>query len=93
MTLRVTRPAQADIDNASDYLFNESPRGARLVIGRIASAITQLDRAPYLGRPGRVDGTREWVVSRTGYIVIYEVTEIGVTILRVMHGRQQWPPV
>ena len=93
MTLRLTRPAQADIDNAFDYLDKESPRGARLVIGRIGSAFAKLDRAPYMGRPGRIDGTRELVVPRTSYIAIYEVTEIGVTVLRVMHGRQQWPPI
>jgi toxin ParE1/3/4 len=93
LTLRITRPAQADIDNAFDYLSKESPRGADLIIGRIASAIATLDRAPYTGRPGRTTGTRELVIPRTSYIAIYEVTEIGVTILRVMHGRQQWPSI
>jgi toxin ParE1/3/4 len=93
LTLRLTRPAQADIDNAFDYLHSENPRSAQLLVSRIASAITKLDRAPYMGRPGRAAGTRELVVPRTSYIAIYEVTEIGVTVLRVMHGRQQWPPI
>ncbi|MFW8646069.1 type II toxin-antitoxin system RelE/ParE family toxin [Rhizobium beringeri] len=49
---------------------------------------------PEIGRPGRIDGTRELVISRTSFIVIYRVREKiqQVEILRLVHGAQKWPP-
>jgi len=46
---------------------------------------------PELGRLGRVRGTRELVVTGTRYLLIYRVKGDEIQILRVLHGRQQWP--
>jgi len=47
-----------------------------------------------MGRLGRVAGTRELVLSRTPYIVIYEFRgpDEEIYILRLLHGAQRWPP-
>ncbi len=47
---------------------------------------------PALGRPGRVIGTRELIIHRN-YILIYDVADDDVRILRVLHARRQWPPI
>jgi plasmid stabilization system protein ParE len=44
-----------------------------------------------MGRPGRIEGTRELVISRTPYIAAYRIVGNTVRILRVLHGAQQWP--
>ncbi len=44
-----------------------------------------------MGRPGRVPGTREWVVHRN-YMLIYDQTDTEVRILRLLHAARQWPP-
>jgi len=44
-----------------------------------------------LYRAGRVSGTREMVV-RSNYVVIYTEDAYAVTVLRVLHAAQQWPP-
>ncbi|MEO8727435.1 MAG: type II toxin-antitoxin system mRNA interferase toxin, RelE/StbE family [Acidobacteriaceae bacterium] len=44
-----------------------------------------------MGRPGRIDGTRELIIQRTPYIAVYHVDSEVVRILRVLHGAQQWP--
>jgi toxin ParE1/3/4 len=49
-----------------------------------------LTDTPEIGRPGRVEGTREPIVPRTPYIVDSVEGEM-VTILRVLHGAQEWP--
>jgi toxin ParE1/3/4 len=46
---------------------------------------------PHMGRPGRVPGTRELVVTRTPYIVPYRVRGDTLEILRVYHGARRWP--
>ena len=35
-------------------------------------------------------GTREWVVVRTPYVIVYQVTGGVLEILHVWHGRQDW---
>jgi toxin ParE1/3/4 len=44
-----------------------------------------------MGRPGRIDGTRELVINSTPYIAAYRIEGETVRILRVLHGAQQWP--
>lgn len=40
------------------------------------------------GRVGRVEGTREWVLTGTPYIVAYRVVAGIVEVLRILHGAQ-----
>lgn len=48
---------------------------------------------PLMGRTGRLAGTWELVMARVPYVVIYVVKGDDVTIQRVLHQRQQWPPL
>jgi toxin ParE1/3/4 len=48
--------------------------------------------AMQIGRPGRVVGTYEKVVTGLPYIVAYAVEPAEVIILRVIHGARDWPP-
>ncbi|PYE88513.1 toxin ParE1/3/4 [Phyllobacterium leguminum] len=57
----------------------------------IEHQVEQLRIFPYSGREGRAKGSREMVVSRTPFIVVYTV-EDTITLVRVLHGAQQWPP-
>ncbi len=40
------------------------------------------------GRAGRVEGTREWVLTGTPYIAVYRVAGGVIEVLRVLHGAQ-----
>ncbi len=44
-----------------------------------------------MGRPGRVLGTRELIVSSAPYIVPYRVKNNFIEILRVLHVAMEWP--
>jgi plasmid stabilization system protein ParE len=57
----------------------------------VLEAVAQLAEQPGLGRPGRVPGTRELIVSRTRYIVPYRVRGDTVEILRVFHTSRRLP--
>lgn len=69
----------------------DSPRAAILVDERIARQIVVLIDHPEFGRPGRVDDTRELVISKTPYVVAYRIIGDAIRILRVLHGKQLWP--
>ena len=52
-----------------------------------------LSEYPKIGRRGRAAGTRELVIARTPFIVVYRVRQKPerVEIIRVLHGAQKWP--
>jgi len=83
--------ALEDRDGIFDYIEEDSPRAAVDVDDRIRTQVRQLLQFPETGRLGRIEGTRELVISRTPYIAAYRITGDTVRILRVLHGAQQWP--
>ena len=74
-----------------DYIARDNTTADLKQGNRIAEQIEALKQHPELGRLGRVRGTRELVISRTPFIVVYRVKATRVEILRVLHGAQQWP--
>jgi len=90
--LVIWRPeAMADLEAARDYIAQDNPTAAEGLFDRIMTAVDTLQDMPAIGRPGRVPGTRELVVSRTPYIVAYFITGNHVEIAAVVHGARQWP--
>lgn len=57
----------------------------------IEAKTAKLPEHPKLYRLGRVPSTREMTV-RSNYVLIYTEDVYAVTILRVLHAAQQWPP-
>ena len=91
MRLEWSAFAIGDRDGIFDYIEEDSPHAAVVVDDRIRMQVKQLLQFPETGRPGRVEGTRELVISQTPYIAAYRVTGDTVRILRVLHGAQLWP--
>jgi toxin ParE1/3/4 len=85
------RSAIVDLEEARAYIANDDPRAARRVASAIVGAVDRLAAHPAAGRPGRVPGTRELIVSRTPYVIPYRVREGVIEILRVFHARRRWP--
>ena len=73
------------------YIEKDSEQSAMLVAQRILRAVDVLQTQPEMGRPGRVLGTRELVVSDTPYIIPYRVRRSRIELIAVFHGRQKWP--
>ena len=80
-----------DRDAQLDYIAQDTPTAAVSQGDRIAEQIEILQQHPQMGRPGRKQGTRELVISRTPFIVVYRVKAKRIELLRVLHGAQQWP--
>jgi toxin ParE1/3/4 len=91
MRLEWSAYALADRIAIFDYIEADGPQAAIAVDERIREQVETLARFPQSGRLGRVEGTRELVISRTPYIVAYRIATDTVRILRVLHGAQRWP--
>jgi len=88
----IWRPiALDDLEQARRYIAEHNPRAAERLWNRILRSIERLAALPGLGRPGRVEGTRELVVPRTPYIVAYTVIGEEVMILSIIHSSRRWP--
>ncbi|BBO80862.1 hypothetical protein DSCO28_14280 [Desulfosarcina ovata subsp. sediminis] len=61
------------------------------MVARLWSSFNKLASHPEAGRPGRVFGARELVVSQTPFIVPYRISNSEIQILRVLHGARKWP--
>jgi toxin ParE1/3/4 len=86
-TSRARRARTAGID----YIAQDNPQAALSQLGEIERQIKHLPDHPALGRPGRLAGTRELVISRTPFIVVYRIEGDAVRILHFLHGARQWP--
>jgi len=80
--------------NIVEGLEEVNPAAARRIDAAILSRVAQLQGMARIGRPGRVEGTRELVVSRTPYVAIYDYAQDKdrAEILRVIHQARRWPP-
>ncbi|MBA4224492.1 type II toxin-antitoxin system RelE/ParE family toxin [Bosea sp. (in: a-proteobacteria)] len=91
MKLLWTRRALVEIDEIFAYVAADSPIAAERLALLIEAKALLLINQPNMGRPGRVDGTREFVVTGTPYILPYRVRDGRVEILAVLHASRQWP--
>ena len=82
--------ARADLLEIVGFIADDNPDAAQALMDEILAKAPQLPAHPRLYKPGRVSGTRELVI-RPNYVVIYRESKTGVTILRVLHARRQWP--
>lgn len=91
MRVRWLRKALRNLDDEATYIAADDAAAARRVVKRVLDAVAQLAQQPALGRPGRVPGTRELIVTGTRYIVPYRVRGEWLEILRVFHTSRRLP--
>lgn len=82
--------ARTDLLGIVDYISDDNPDAAQRVKDDIETKAEKLPEFPKMGRPGRVEGTRELIVW-SNYIVVYQEDALTVRILRVLHAAQQLP--
>ncbi len=90
LTIRYTRQAPADLEDALGYIARERPAAARVPPERVRAAINSLASFPNMGRPGRVPGTREFAVAP--FVAAYRTSGPDVDVLAILHGARAWPP-
>ncbi|RML27118.1 hypothetical protein ALP82_200118 [Pseudomonas savastanoi pv. fraxini] len=78
------------LEEIAGYLAERNPYAAEQMQATLEAMVEALPLHPYIHRPGRVPGTREAVVH-PNYLVVYRVGTERISILDVLHARQEYP--
>jgi len=79
-----------DLDTIVAFIAENNVSAAYRTHEGVQTSAEFLSQQPYIGKPGRIDGTREWVISAS-YLLVYRVTADTVEIASVVHTRQEYP--
>jgi toxin ParE1/3/4 len=91
MKVQITLQATGHLNAVYEYLRAIDPKVAvaqMKLIFRAIDRLKQFFRASYVGR---MEETRELMVPRTPFLVVYSLGGDRVNILAILHGSQQWP--
>ncbi len=93
MQIKWLRKALKNLDDEAEYIAQDDPQAARVVVQRIVQTVSLLSDNPSLGRPGRLPGTHELIIPKTRYIVPYRVRPRlqRIEVLRVFHASRKPP--
>ncbi|TWB18972.1 addiction module RelE/StbE family toxin [Nitrospirillum amazonense] len=85
--IRWSIDALGDVDRHVAYIATFNLVAAERILRALLTTANSLLTFPNRGRPGSVPGTRELLVFPP-YVIIYEIMDDEVVILRVWHGAQ-----
>ena len=91
MRIRWLRAAKKNLDDAASYIAQDDPETAQKMYANIRKSVEMLIHHPDMGRPGRIFGTRELVITNYPFIVPYRIKKNEIQIIRVFHTSQQLP--
>jgi plasmid stabilization system protein ParE len=86
VTLTWADRAIQNLYDLHSYIVADNPAAADATVNRITSSVAALRGFPGIGRPGRVEGTRELVISDTPYIAAYAILPSTIWVLAVLHS-------
>ncbi|MFC5343504.1 type II toxin-antitoxin system RelE/ParE family toxin [Brevundimonas staleyi] len=81
--------ATQEFEDLIAYLKQRNPDAAARSASEIQSISRLLARRPFLGRPGSVEGEREFSVSDWHKVFVYRVTPDGIDISSLRDPRMQ----
>lgn len=91
MKIRWLRQGLGELHYAVAYVREDNPDAARRLYETVRKQLSILVDFPQFGRAGRIEGTRELVVTGWPYIVTYRIKGQEVIILAVRHTAREWP--
>jgi addiction module RelE/StbE family toxin len=91
VTIVLSRNAQDDIAAIYSYYSERDYTHAERAVRAILAACYGLEAFPLIGKQGKLPGTRERLVMRYPYRIVYRIDGDTISIARVLHQRQNWP--
>lgn len=73
MRVRLTPSAEYDLEEVESHIAEHNPTAAIATVLHILSSLQHLGDHNEIGRPGRVQDAREWVIADTPFIAAYRI--------------------
>ena len=73
-----------------DFITKDNPVAALNLAELLFETAEKIGQMPYMGRNGRVAGTREKIVH-PNYLLVYQVLSDEIRIQAVVHTRKNYP--
>jgi addiction module RelE/StbE family toxin len=83
--------SRRNIEFIRDFITPENPSAAQAVLDEIRNTANSLKEFPSIGHIGKRKGTRELVLRKYPYTIVYRVTSKKVGIVAVVHQARQYP--
>ncbi len=83
--------AGSDLLAIENFYVDLSQITADRVMAEIRRSALRLETYPAIGRPGQVRGTRELVIARYPFTLVYRIAGSRVRVGRVLHQYQKYP--
>jgi toxin ParE1/3/4 len=83
--------AGRDLLTIEAFYAEHSQTTADRVMAEIRRHALELETFPLIGRRGQVAGTRELVISKYPFLLVYRIVGRSVRIGRVLHQHQKYP--
>lgn len=88
LIIQETKMALSHIDEIATYYENQQSGLGCQFVAYYDQQIEPLKTMPNIGRPGKLFGTRELVLHRFPYFVVYRVRKECIQILRIFHQQR-----
>ena len=89
--LEFSARAISNMESIEGHIAADNHVAAREVVDTIMATSRRLLAFPMLGREGRNPGTRELVLERYPYTIVYRLTASKIRVLAVLHQSRQYP--
>jgi plasmid stabilization system protein ParE len=83
--------AERGLEAVYDYIATDNPLAAENVVRHLLMEAAGLTAFPMVGHEGKRAGTRELVLSKYPYTLIYRLSANKVRIVAVLHQSRQYP--
>jgi len=91
MKITLTPTANRDIKSIYDYIVeNSTVTTAKKVLSSIENTIDKLEEFSQLGKVGRIKNTRELIVPRLPFVILYKIYPDKIAITSIMHTSKKW---
>jgi len=83
--------AQADLSDIYALIVKDNPQAAEQVVNFVIASVATLMSFPLIGRMGGKSKTRELVLNRYPYTIVYRVSANTIRIVTIVHQSKCYP--
>ncbi|MDR2008608.1 MAG: type II toxin-antitoxin system RelE/ParE family toxin [Alphaproteobacteria bacterium] len=80
-----------DLEEIENYLEEHYPRFLELTFLEIERVIDIIVENPFIGRNGKLENTREFLLKKLPYFIVYEINDDKLNILNIIHYSRNYP--